>query len=97
MQLLLPLLLLPPPPLPASIMPPLRLQALPAQCQHLHVMAQPPATAPRQRPTAPAPAPRPRATAPQMLQSSTNGGVVFVRCELDTALFDRIAMNPSFM
>lgn len=29
--------------------------------------------------------------------SNTNGGMVFVRAELDKALFDRLSMNPSFM
>lgn len=33
----------------------------------------------------------------QMLMSNTNGGMVFVRAELDKALFDRLSMNPSFM
>lgn len=32
-----------------------------------------------------------------MLLSSTNGGLVFVKAEMDKALFDRLSMNPSFM
>ncbi|PRW57863.1 DEAD DEAH box helicase [Chlorella sorokiniana] len=34
---------------------------------------------------------------PEMLMSNTNGGMVFVRAEMDKALFDRLSMNPSFI
>lgn len=40
---------------------------------------------------------QPLASPLQMLMSNTNGGMVFVRAELDKALFDRLSMNPSFM
>ncbi len=32
-----------------------------------------------------------------MLMNSTNGGMVFVRAEMDRALFERLSMNPNFV